>query len=246
MENIAIYERKQRIESSMCDFSGRLAVDANFALFQDVASEHAELLGVGFRDMNARKSFWLTVRTRVRFYKRPFLMQEVDAATWPAQPGSTRCDRYYRLSAGGETLVEGRTEWCVYDVEKGAVRPMSEAGFREGIVYSDARVLDAPYARFRHDFQDADRACAHVVRPFEVDVGQHMNNVAYLRMLMDSFSVSEQRGMKIREMEILFCMPCFEGEELEVMRRPTERGFEFGVRRPDGRYAALALLHTKD
>ena len=46
-------------------------------------------------------------------------------------------------------------------------------------------------------------------------------------------------------MEILFCMPCFVGEELDVMRRSTDYGYEFGVRRPDGRYAALALLRAE-
>ena len=72
-----------------------------------------------------------------------------------------------------------------------------------------------------------------------------MNNVAYLRMLMDSFSVAEQERMRITEMEILFCMPCFEGEALDVLRRRTDNGHEFGVRRPDGRYAALALLRAE-
>ena len=130
----AVYERKQIIAPSMCDASGRIALSAAFALFQDVASEHAEELGVGFQDMARRGAFWLTVRTRVHFYRRPALMQAVDVRTWPAAPGSTRCDRFYRMSAQGQTLIEGRTEWCVYDLAAKAVRPLAEAGFREGLV----------------------------------------------------------------------------------------------------------------
>ena len=242
----AVYGRAQIIAPSMCDASGHIGLSAAFALFQDVASEHAEELGVGFRDMARQGAFWLTVRTRVHFYRRPAMMQAVDVRTWPAAPGSTRCDRFYRMSAQGQTLVEGRTEWCVYDLAAKAVRPMAEAGFREGLVYLDERALPAPYARFRHDFADGDRVAGHVVRPGDVDVGQHMNNVAYLRMLSDSFSVEEMARMNVREMEILFCMPCFEGEALDVMRRRTDCGYEFGVRRPDGRYAALALMRTEE
>ena len=147
---------------------------------------------------------------------------------------------------GGEVLVEGRTEWCVYDVAAKAVRPTAEAGFREDLVYAEARVLDEPYARFRHDFSDGDLAAAYAVRPSDVDVGRHMNNVAYLRMLADSFSVEELERLRVREMEILFCMPCFEGERLDVLRRRTDWGYEFGVRRPDGRYAALALMRAEE
>lgn len=242
----AVYERKQIIAPSMCDASGRIGLSAAFALFQDVASEHAEELGVGFQDMARRGAFWLTVRTRVRFYRRPALMQAVDVRTWPAAPGSTRCDRFYRMSDQGQTLIEGRTEWCVYDLAAKAVRPLAEAGFREGLVYSDAKALDAPYARFRHDFTDGDRVAGYAVRPSDVDVGRHMNNVAYLRLLADSFSVEEMERMRVQEMEILFCMPCFEGEELDVLRRRTQTGYEFGVRRPDGRYAALALMRMEE
>ena len=242
----AVYERKQIIAPSMCDASGRIALSAAFALFQDVASEHAEELGVGFQDMARRGAFWLTVRTRVHFYRRPALMQAVDVRTWPAAPGSTRCDRFYRMSAQGQTLIEGRTEWCVYDLAAKAVRPLAEAGFREGLVYSDEKALDAPYARFRHDFTDGDRVAGDAVRPSDVDVGRHMNNVAYLRLLADSFSVEEMERMRVEEMEILFCMPCFEGEELDVLRRRTQTGYEFGVRRPDGRYAALALMRLEE
>ena len=240
-----IYARKLRVGTSMCDASGRLSLAGTFALFQDIASEHAEEIGVGFADMQRRGAFWMTVRTRVRFHRRPRLMELVDARTWPAPPRSTRCDRFYTLSAGGRLLAEGRTEWCVYSFAKGAVMPTSEAGLSEDLRFSGETVLDGPYARFRHDFAEADRVASYAVRPSDVDLGQHMNNVAYLRMLADSFSVGELGKMQVREMEILFCMPCFEGEVLDVMRRRTDFGYEFGVRRPDGRYAALALMRTE-
>ena len=212
----AVYAIRQRVGTSMCDSSGRLGLWNTFALFQDVASEHAEAIGVGFDAMRAKNSFWMTVRTR-----------------------------FYRLTGDGELLAEGRTEWCVYDYVKNAVRPMAEAGFPADLAFCEDTVLGAPYARFRHDFAEADRACAREVRPSDVDLGHHMNNVAYLRLLCDSFGVEELERLDVEELEILFCMPCFEGQALDVMRRATDGGYEFGVRRPDGRYAALALMRLR-
>ena len=240
----ASFTRKQTITPGLCDASGRLSRADTFRLFQDVASEHAERMGLGGVAMQKKHAFWMTVRTRVHFYKRPWMMQVVDLSTWPMAPGKMRCDRCYRLCDGETLLAEGRTEWCVYDTQANAVRS-TEGLFDPETRFSDALLLPAPYARFRHDFTEADRACTHVVRASDIDIGHHMNNVAYLRMLMDAFSVSEQEKMRITEMEILFCMPCFEGEELDVLRRRTDFGYEFGVRRPDGRYAALALLRAE-
>ena len=240
----ASFTRKQTITPGLCDSSGRLSCADTFRLFQDVASEHAERMGLGGVAMQKRHAFWMTVRTRVHVYRRPWMMQEVDLTTWPMAPGKMRCDRCYRLLGGETLLAEGRTEWCVYDTQANAVRS-TEGLFDPETVFSDALLLPDPYARFRHDFTDENRACTHVVRASDIDVGRHMNNVAYLRMLMDSFSVSEQEKLRITEMEILFCMPCFEGEKLDVLRRRTDSGYEFGVRRPDGRYAALAQLRAE-
>ena len=240
----AVYGRAQNSAPSMCVASGHIGLSAAFALFQDVASEHAERMGLGGVAMQKKHAFWMTVRTRVHFYKRPWMMQVVDLTTWPMAPGKMRCDRCYRLCDGETLLAEGRTEWCVYDTQANAVRS-TEGLFDPETAFPTELLLPDPYARFRHDFAEDDRACTHVVRASDIDVGRHMNNVAYLRMLMDSFSVSEQERMRITEMEILFCMPCFEGEELDVLRRKTDSGYEFGVRRPDGRYAALALLRAE-
>ena len=240
----AYFSRQQIIDPGMCDATGRLGCADTFRMFQDVASEHAERMGLGGIAMQRQHAFWMTVRTRVHFHHRLAMMQAVELSTWPLTPGKLRCDRCYRVSRDGRVLAEGRTEWCVYDTELGAVRSM-DGLFDEELCFSKEVALPAPYARFRHDFADADRICSYVVRPSDIDIGRHMNNVAYLRMLMDSFSVSEQERMRITEMEILFCMPCFEGEELDVMRRSTDYGYEFGVRRPDGRYAALALLRAE-
>ena len=237
----AVYTKNQLVGVSMCDASGRLGISNTFALFQDIASEHAEILGVGNAAMQEKHAFWVTARTRVHFYRRPQMMQDVDITPWPAAPGLMRCDRYYRMEDAGEILAEGRTEWCVLDTQNGKVIPPATM-FGPDIDYLDDAALTAPYARFRHNFTDEDCAVSHAVRPSDVDIGRHMNNVAYLRAIIDSFRVAELEQMNVTEMEIMFMMPCFEGEELQIMRRKTEFGYEFGVRRPDKRYGALALM----
>lgn len=241
----AIYNRSMTVGISMSDASGRLGIPHAFAIFQDIAAEHAEILNVGFEASARRNLFWTTVRTRVHFYNRPRIAREVQLTTWPKAPGMTRCDRFYKMTADGETLIEGRTEWCVVNTQSGGVHPARDCGFPEDLVYCEDVVLNAPYARFRHNFADEDCAGKYVVPMSDIDLGRHMNNVAYLRMLLNSFSVAEIEAMHINEMEIIFLSSCFEGEELSIMRRKTDDGYEFGVRKPDGRYAALALIRAE-
>ena len=235
------YSREMTVVTSMCGADGKISIPSAFTAFQDIAAEHAEVLGVGFKHMQKNHGFWVTVRTRVHFYKKPELIDKICIETWPLQHGKVRCDRCYRMTKNGETMVEGRTEWCVANTETGAASPLDNV-FAPDIEYCDEKLLDAPYARFRHNFAEEDKVCSHAVRTTDIDLGRHMNNVAYLRVLTDSFSVAELEGMEVSEVEIMFLSPCYEGDVLDIMRRKTDFGYEFGVRRSDGRYAALALM----
>ncbi|MBQ1878012.1 MAG: hypothetical protein II161_04265, partial [Erysipelotrichaceae bacterium] len=66
------FNKPLEITLSMTDSSGKLGHAEAFALFMDIAGQHAEMLGIGARALLPRNLFWLTVRTRVIFEKRPY------------------------------------------------------------------------------------------------------------------------------------------------------------------------------
>ena len=93
----------------MCGKDSLMRHHSVFELFMDMAAEHAEELGIGGAALMEQGKFWLTVRTRVVFHRRPALMSRCEAATWPGRPGRLRCERYYTLSDGGGLCAEGKT-----------------------------------------------------------------------------------------------------------------------------------------
>ena len=67
----AKYTTQQMILTSRCDASGKLGYADCFALFMDIATEHAEKLGIGLTVLGKENKFWLTVNTKIRFLRRP-------------------------------------------------------------------------------------------------------------------------------------------------------------------------------
>ena len=65
------------ITPSLCDFDGKLSIPDCFSVFQDIAADHAERLGVGADAMINRGLFWLTVKTKIRFLRRPAMPETV-------------------------------------------------------------------------------------------------------------------------------------------------------------------------
>ena len=237
------WKKELTVLSSQCDAEGRLGIRNTFDLFMDMASEHAAQLGVGYDDMLEQRCCWVAVRTRVRFWRRPRLGEAVTAETWPGKPGLAKSERYYRLSCGGGVAAEGRTEWAAQDIDTGAVRRTDSYGFPMGFDFRPDRVCEEPFTRFRDiDVNGIEPVRVYTVDPMDIDMGKHMNNVAYIRMLLGTFSTAEQEAMGITEAEISYRRACFEGEELRIYRRFDGGVWQFQVCRPDGETAIHAML----
>lgn len=231
--------RELTILPSLCDSSAALGVPDTFALFMDAATEHACLIGCGIDKLSARDLFWLAVRTRVRFLRRPRMLERVTLTTWPEQPGKLRADRCCRVDAAdGEPLIEGRTEWAVLDTRSGRLHPMADIfdpalSFPPGLELPFTRLTDAPLDEFAR----------HTVRSTDIDLGGHMNNAAYVRALAGCFSCEAWQGMNIRELEIVYRSPCYEGDTLVWQKREADDGaLLLRAALPDGKTVALGRL----
>ena len=239
-----IFILRRNVFASDCDSTARLGVPETFALFMDIAGQHAQELGNGLFTMMDRGLFWAAVKTRVRFFRRPQMLEEVEAATWPEPPGRLRQNRDYALrSPGGEILAAGKTEWTILDRDRGGLCPIREGIYPPGMEFSREQALPEPFHRFTGHFE-APPFATYTVRSTDIDMGRHMNNVAYVRMLAGLFSVPQRESREVRELEIHYRSACYEGERLELRQREPEAGIlEFSAAAAgDGRTVVLARI----
>lgn len=236
------YQTALQILPSVCDSTARLGIPNTFALFMDMATVHAEMLGCGAGAMMSRGLFWLTVRTKIRFHRLPRLMEEVTAATWPGVPGKFKVMRYYTLHGGGELLAEGKTEWAISDLKTGKLQP-SDGVYPPGLEIDETKAVDEPFVRITDDFSPEEERGTYLVRSTDIDLGGHMNNAAYVRAAIGMFSAQELKELRISDVDVCFRAPCYEGERLSVRTRQADGALDLGMLRPDGKTALL--MHIK-
>lgn len=227
----------------LCGQDASLAPLAAFTIFQGAASEHAEAIGVGGAAMAKRGEFWLTVHTRVDFYERAYLMQTLTAETWPERctPESVRCFRGYRLTRGDACIARGRTQWAILGPESRILR-FSESGFPDGFPFPDEAGIDEAPARLRDDFSPDELVYTHTARATDIDMGRHVNNVAYIRILLDCFTAKELVSGRIRSIEAHYASACFEGQRLGIYRKELDGESRLAVKKEDGKAAVLARI----
>ena len=237
------YERDLTILPSMCDATAKLGIPNAFALFMDLATEHAEILGVGMNGLMKQGLFWLTVRTRIRFSDRPAMTEKVRLRTWPEAPERSRCNRDYAILRGDEIIVSGKTEWMIMNLKTNRLHPV-DGVFPADMVPLEDRVLPEPFVRLTDDFEGAAHLGRYTVRSTDIDLGGHMNNAAYVRVIAGAFSSAQWQALNVREMEVAFRSPCFEGDTLDIQRRDSDAGTDIRLAR-DGKTIVLARIGTR-
>lgn len=227
-----IFEQNILIPPSACDYSGRLGYAGAFAVLMDLATEHAEHLGIGLAAMKAKNRFWVTVRTKIIFHERPAVSEAVRLITWPEKPGAVRCNRSYEIRRGDKLLIAGRTEWAVMNTEANAIAPAADL-FPADLDYVSVSSVSEPFVRIPARFDGTEPFASYTVRSTDIDLGGHMNNAAYPRALFGAFSAKELEAMQARSIDLIFRAPCYEGEKLDFYKKESEGVTDLRIARGD-------------
>ena len=229
------------VPPSGCDFEGKLGVYETFRTFMDLANTHAEKLGVDQMTLMDKGLFWLTVKTRIRFFRKAAMAERLTAETWPLAPLSLRTDRCYRISDENGPVAEGRTEWAVLDIRSGRLANIPSL-FPADLKYNEDRVSIEDFPRINAPEGDIDLKGTYKVTSSDIDMGMHMNNAAYVRAILGFFTVEELRAMEIREMTVVFKASAHEGNELGMRVKKSDEGLDCALVLPDGKPAVLARI----
>lgn len=231
-------EKQIKVPISQCDNKSRLNITGIFNIFMDLATEHGDEIGLGMAPLAEKGLFWVASKTKIKIHQTPEMLRTVNAATWPEKPSRIRCNRYYYIKDSENMLVEGKTEWIMVDAANG--RPSKIEGlYPEGFEHCTDIVCDEPFSRLGTHFEGCEKLAEYTVCSTDIDVSQHMNNVAYIRAVLGAFSTREIEQMNIREIEVAYRTQCFEGEKLTFLIKKEDNCREVGIIKEDGSTACV-------
>ncbi len=236
--------KEYKIPASFTDNRLLLSYPAVFSVFMDLASEHADILNIGADRLIKDNLIWIASKTKVIIHKRPEMLRDVTISTWPEKPGNIRMNRYYTICQGDEILIEGKNEWTIFDLNTNRPRKTAEV-YPADIEHLPDIVCSEPFDRIPTSFDAFEDYASYTVRSGDIDSSQHMNNVAYIRAVMGSFSCKEIEEMDISQMEIAYRAQCFEGETLSFRRREEGKLIDIGIIKSDGTTAAVLRIKRK-
>ncbi|MBO5884799.1 MAG: hypothetical protein J6Q51_03285 [Clostridia bacterium] len=204
------YTTQITLYNSYFDKNDRLTTKSILSIFQDVASIHAEDIGVGYMTMLNKNMLWVLSRIKFDVIKMPEPNQTVIVETWPQPKGKIDFDRDMKiLDKNGDVLIIATSKWCIIDTQ---TRTLQRT---ENVNYLGSCCLEKNYeekfGKIILPTQQPIKQQTHTVRFCDLDHNLHMNNTSYANLILNVL-----QDKLFFHFEINFISECLLGDQIDV------------------------------
>lgn len=166
-------------------YNGDVKLSCILNLFQTVASDHAEKLGMGFDDMIKKDMIWVLVKIRLDVVDKIPFTSTVKVVTYPHPKGRLGYVRDYLIyDENGNLTVKGSALWCFvsYSTRK-LLRPTIdyEGEYVDSKIYLDDFIRLSPILSQNHSY------VCHILQT-DIDRNNHTNNVKYADFIINGLN----------------------------------------------------------
>lgn len=188
-----IHTESFKVRTWDVDRSDRITIAAIYNYCQEVAGNHATLLGVGTAYMQANGIVWILARMSALLDRRPASGSELVVRTWPRGTDRLFAMRDYELAdTAGAVLGRGRSAWMVVDAA--SFRPRRPEAVAQGLPTNEGRDSLADGALPIKAPEGLALAARREVAYSDIDYNNHMNNARYAQWVQDAIDPEALAG----------------------------------------------------
>ena len=200
------------VRSSEVGPDGLLRCFALMNILQDIAGEHAGLLGFGVDALAKNGMMWVASRCHVRIHRHIRWHEEVTVNSWPSGEKGLMSLRDFEITdRDGEKLVSASIAWLVIDVKRR--RPLRPCRAIGEIPAHRVRSLETEFEEIE---EMGKVTCEQNFTPRfgEIDMNCHINNAVYLAWALESVPEEFRRQYVPVEIEIAFKAEILSGQDV--------------------------------
>ena len=191
------YKNDFPITANMVGFKLCVRPSAVLDLFQTVAGDHAQLLGMGFDSLKERGYSFVLARIKYDLYQPIKRYDRVTVKTWPHVAGRVELDRDFEIyNSENELIGIGTSKWVLMDVKTRRIARASVISYpceiEEKVNYLEFDKLNYSNLKFDSEY-------IYDVRHNDIDVIGHMNNTRYV----DALDIDLNKDVKHVEINFL-------------------------------------------
>ncbi len=194
---------------------------------------HSDVLNWSILDLLKNDQSWVLSRLKIEIYDYPQWLDEVVVETWPVGIDGLFCNRDFKVySTSGELLMIASSTWIIINFKsKRPVRPATILDFND---FVPEYVFEKPLPKLRINIPNAVTKQTQV-QYSDLDLNQHVNNVKYVKWVLDACELDFIKNHTISSIEINFLREAKYNDTIVVRRGEcVNNQQQFEVRNQDG------------
>jgi len=225
----------------------KLNLASLFNYFQDIASEHAEILGFGRDDLMKLNHFWVLSRMYAEIALFPSWGESIIVTSYPNGTDKLFALRNYEVHyPDGKPIALVTSSWLILDYSSRRIqRPEAALSYlnrdlkmQESLLrYAEKLEITGTDTRNSEPFK---------VKISDLDSNLHTNNVKYLQWIADTYTLDFVKRHTVFSTEINYIAESFYNDEVFVQTSNDEKGFyNHSIKRTDGKELCRVRLGWK-
>lgn len=181
----------------------------------EMATNHADLLGVGYEAMIRENQAWVLSRLSMEMTRYPAVNDDYRLTTWVSSFNRRFSERDFEISTlDGVPLGYARTIWAAIDLSS---RGVGELGIvtRLGDVVVDRPCPIAPVPRLGAVSDDCKRSDYRFTYR-DIDFNRHVNSVAYIRLLLDAWTLEYHDRYRVKRIDTAYIHEARYGDSVSL------------------------------
>ncbi|MGQ9620732.1 MAG: acyl-[acyl-carrier-protein] thioesterase [Bacteroidales bacterium] len=216
MEKI-IYRKEYTVHVYETGVDEKLNPFSLFNYFQDIAAEHAVMLGFGREDLLKMNRFWILSRIAVEVSEWPLWKEKLVVITWPRGTEKMFAVRDFRIeSADGRKIAAATSSWLIADINTKRIQRPGEHLLK----YRSDLHDEAATGRFAGKIgplkEFSETSASFRVRMSDLDINQHTNNAAYIKWIIDDYNLEFRNSHRLLSLEVNFLAESRAGDEIAI------------------------------
>ena len=211
---IFIFTDKEQIGYLDVDKENKLTNKAIINIMQDVAGGHSELIHNGLNDKEKIGTAWILLNWKVEVFFRPKYKDILTVNTWARKLEKCFSYRDFEMYANKKLVAKAESKWVLVDAKTAKITKIPLEVI-EKYNPEDKEVFKDKLEEKLQEPQNAKKVYEEEVGRTKIDTNNHLNNVYYLDLAIESLPEEVYEKEELNNIEIMYKKASKYREKLE-------------------------------
>ena len=242
------YECGRTIQAHEVDFTNRLRIDSLFMQLQDIAAEHADKLNLGYPALIEHNLSWVLSWSKVIITSLPEFGEEIKIRTWPKKKYKLYSLRdFYIYGNNDQIIIRATTAWLPINIKTKRIIDTSSLPAPINYQENESAIDELPHKVTNQ--WNKKLIFTKYMRYTDLDLNQHVNNIRYIELIMDSFPKEHYEKFQPESMSINFMSESGYNDEIEIYKSDdssTGRNIIESINKSSSKTVFQAVIEWKE